>query len=78
MVTFRTVDPLFVNDLLDPQIRKFSARLENTGLQRLFTSYDENHIIGFGKDTVEIRAMPTGHKICTFDVTDVKIIYRVL
>jgi len=35
--------------------------------------YDENHIIGFGKDTVEIKgnAYYKGMKIALFDVSDV-------
>jgi inhibitor of cysteine peptidase len=73
MVTFRTVDPLFVIDLKDPEKPKILGALKIPGYSDYLHPYDENHIIGFGKDTVELKgqAYYLGMKIALFDVTDV-------
>jgi inhibitor of cysteine peptidase len=73
MVTFRTVDPLFVIDLKDPEKTKILGALKIPGYSDYLHPYDENHIIGFGKDTVELKgqAYYLGMKIALFDVTDV-------
>ena len=74
MVTFRTVDPLFVIDLKDPKSPKILGSLKIPGYSDYIHPYDENHIIGFGKDTTEIKsnAYYLGMKIALFDVSDVK------
>ncbi|MDA8234688.1 MAG: beta-propeller domain-containing protein [Clostridia bacterium] len=81
MVTFKTVDPLFVIDLKDPKAPKILGALKIPGYSDYLHPYDENHIIGFGKDTVELGpkegnpgqpvAYYQGLKIALFDVTDV-------
>ncbi|TBL81273.1 beta-propeller domain-containing protein [Paenibacillus thalictri] len=84
MVTFRTVDPLFVIDLKDAAAPKILGQLKIPGYSDYLHPYDENHIIGFGKDTVEIKndfngsggapatmAYYQGMKLAMFDVTDV-------
>ncbi|MDF2673229.1 MAG: secreted protein [Clostridiales bacterium] len=83
MVTFRTVDPLFVIDLKDPKNPKILGKLKIPGYSNYLHPYDENHIIGFGKDAVEVAnkdekgnvvgtsAYYLGMKIAIFDVTDV-------
>lgn len=73
MVTFKTVDPLFVVDLKDPEEPKILGALKIPGYSDYLHPYDENHIIGFGKDTVELKgqAYYLGVKIALFDVTDV-------
>ena len=73
MVTFRNVDPFFVMDLKDPKNPKMLGYLKIPGYSDYLHPYDENHIIGFGKDTVEIKGNPyqLGMKISLFDVTDV-------
>lgn len=73
VVTFKTVDPLFVIDLKDPSSPKILGALKIPGYSDYLHPYDENHIIGFGKDTVEIKgnAYYKGMKIALFDVTDV-------
>lgn len=83
MVTFKTVDPLFVIDLKNPAKPAILGALKIPGYSNYLHPYDENHIIGFGKDTVELsrkdsqgREMGTtayylGMKIALFDVTDV-------
>ncbi|NLC69621.1 MAG: copper amine oxidase, partial [Clostridiaceae bacterium] len=73
MVTFKTTDPLFVIDLADPASPKILGALKIPGYSDYLYPYDENHIIGFGKDTVEVKgqAYYLGMKIALFDVTDV-------
>ena len=73
VVTFKTVDPLFVIDLKDPEKPVILGALKIPGYSDYLHPYDENHIIGFGKDTVEIKgqAYYQGMKVALFDVTDV-------
>ncbi len=83
MVTFRTVDPLFVIDLSDTAAPKILGALKIPGYSDYLHPYDENHIIGFGKDTAEVSSSKTGGsgdstmsfyqgiKMALFDVTDV-------
>lgn len=74
VVTFKTVDPLFVIDLKEPSNPKILGSLKIPGYSDYLHPYDENHIIGFGKDTVAIKdnAYYMGMKIALFDVTDVE------
>lgn len=53
MVTFKKVDPLFVIDLKDAKNPKILGALKIPGYSDYLHPYDENHIIGFGKDTIE-------------------------
>jgi inhibitor of cysteine peptidase len=78
MVTFRNVDPFFVIDLKNPQKPAILGKLKIPGYSDYLHPYDENHIIGFGKDTVEMKgwdgeaqAFYQGLKIAVFDVTNV-------
>ena len=73
MVTFKTVDPLFVIDLKDPKTPAILGALKIPGYSDYLHPYDENHLIGFGKDAVEIDGMAyyLGMKMAIFDVTDV-------
>ncbi len=74
IVTFKTVDPLFVIDLKDPYKPEILGALKIPGYSDYLHPYDENHIIGFGKDTVEVKGMAyyLGMKLAVFDVSDVK------
>lgn len=83
MVTFKTVDPLFVLDLKDPHNPVILGELKIPGYSNYLHPYDENHIIGFGKETVEVEqphwsggtvknAYYLGMKIALFDVSDVE------
>lgn len=76
MVTFRTIDPLFVIDLKDARNPKILGKLKIPGYSNYLHPYDENHIIGFGKDAVESKegnfAWQQGMKVAIFDVTDVE------
>ncbi|NLY43188.1 MAG: copper amine oxidase [Clostridiaceae bacterium] len=83
MVTFKQVDPLFVIDLKDVENPKILGALKIPGYSDYLHPYDENHIIGFGKDTVEVShkdfqgnvigstAYYKGIKMAVFDVSDV-------
>lgn len=83
MVTFKKVDPLFVIDLKDAKNPKILGALKIPGYSDYLHPYDENHIIGFGKDTIELSRVDSrgvssgttayyqGMKIALFDVSDV-------
>ncbi len=75
MVTFRTIDPLFVIDTSDPRNPKILGKLKIPGYSDYLHPYDENHIIGFGKDAEASKdgtfAWYLGIKVALFDVTDV-------
>ncbi len=70
MVTFRQVDPFFVIDLSDPQNIENLGELKIPGFSTYLHPYDENTIIGLGRDATE-EGRATGLKISLFDVTDV-------
>ncbi|MCX7883922.1 MAG: beta-propeller domain-containing protein, partial [Caloramator sp.] len=84
VVTFRTVDPLFVIDLKNPEKPTILGELKISGYSNYIHPYDENHIIGFGMETSEIEkkdekgnvigtfAINLGMKMAVFDVSDVK------
>jgi len=75
LVTFRNIDPLFVIDLTAPTAPKVLGQLKVTGYSGYLHPYDENHIIGIGKETVyeakEDFSWYQGVKISLFDVSDV-------
>ncbi len=75
LVTFRKVDPLFVIDLKNPSNPKVLGKLKITGYSDYLHPYDENHIIGIGKETVAAEegdfAWYQGVKISLFDVSNV-------
>ena len=75
MVTFKRVDPLFVIDLSNPENPKVLGELKIPGFSDYLHPYDEDHIIGIGKETegnewggVSIK----GVKVALFDVSDVE------
>jgi uncharacterized secreted protein with C-terminal beta-propeller domain len=73
LVTFKQVDPLFVIDLKDPYKPEVLGYLKVTGYSDYLHPYDENHLIGIGKETTEEGefAWYQGVKIALFDVSDV-------
>ena len=75
MVTFRNIDPLFVIDLSDPKAPKVLGQLKVTGYSGYLHPYDQNHLIGIGKETIydakEDFSWYQGIKISLFDVSDV-------
>jgi uncharacterized secreted protein with C-terminal beta-propeller domain len=83
IVTFKKVDPLFVIDTSNPKLPKVLGKLKIPGFSDYLHPYDENHIIGFGKDAVDASedevssrsldfAWYQGMKVAMFDVTDVE------
>jgi uncharacterized secreted protein with C-terminal beta-propeller domain len=75
LVTFKNIDPLFVIDLKDPYNPKVLGELKITGYSDYLHPYDENHVIGIGKEAVAAEegdfAWYQGVKISLFDVSDV-------
>jgi inhibitor of cysteine peptidase len=73
LVTFKQIDPLFVIDFSDPYDPEVLGYLKVTGYSDYLHPYDENHIIGVGKETTDAGefAWYQGVKISLFDVTDV-------
>lgn len=80
MVTFKYVDPLFALDLSNAAAPKILGQLKIPGYSDYLHPYDENHLIGFGKDVdpeeidqdqdfVYYDAV-RGFKMGLFDVTD--------
>jgi uncharacterized secreted protein with C-terminal beta-propeller domain len=76
LVTFRKIDPLFVIDLETPDEPRVLGELKITGYSGYLHPYDENHIIGVGKETVGAEqgdfSWYQGVKISLFDVSDVE------
>lgn len=74
VVTYKNIDPLFVIDLKDVSNPTVLGELKIPGFSSYLEPYDENHIIGIGKDTQEVdgRAIEKGVKLSLFDVTDYK------
>jgi inhibitor of cysteine peptidase len=73
LVTFKQVDPLFVIDLSNPNHPRELGYLKVTGYSDYLHPYDENHLIGIGKETTDAGefAWYQGVKISLFDVSDV-------
>ncbi len=69
MVTFREVDPFFVVDLSNPRNIEILGELKITGYSRYLHPYDENTVIGVGRETTETGRM-LGMKVSLFDVSD--------
>ena len=70
LVTFRQIDPLFVIDLSDPANPEVLGQLKIPGVSDYLHPYDDNHIIGVGRDATE-KGQVTGLKLALFDVSDV-------
>lgn len=74
MVTFRTIDPLFVLDTSDPKNPRVLGQLKIPGYSNYLHPYDSDHILGFGKDAAVSKDGTTawyqGMKVALFDVSD--------
>ncbi len=75
MVTFKRIDPFFVIDLSDPERPEVLGKLKIPGFSDYLHPYDEDHIIGIGKETgtnewggVSIK----GVKLALFNVSNVE------
>lgn len=73
LVTFEVIDPFFVIDLSTDQPRVL-GELKIPGFSNYLHPYDEDHVIGIGRDTKESsgRVQQLGVKIALFDVSDVE------
>ena len=84
LVTFKTVDPLFVIDL-NPEDPKVLGKLKIPGWSDYLHPFGENHLIGFGKEVDEsidadkvhsdnavYYTAVLGMKLAIFDVTDLE------
>jgi inhibitor of cysteine peptidase len=73
MVTFRQIDPFYVIDLTDPAAPEILGFLKIPGYSDYLHPYDEDHIIGFGKEVYDVKgnAIPGGFKMAVFDVSNV-------
>ena len=71
IVTFRQVDPFFVIDLSNPNDIEVLGKLKIPGFSRYLHPYDDNIIIGLGRDASD-EGRQTGIKISLFDVSDVE------
>jgi len=73
LVTFQQIDPFFVIDL-STDTPKILGELKIPGFSNYLHPYDEEHIIGIGRDAKEIgegRVQQLGIKIALFNVADV-------
>jgi len=73
LVTFQQIDPFFVIDL-STDTPKILGELKIPGFTNYLHPYDEEHIIGIGRDTKEIeegRVQQLGIKIALFNVADI-------
>jgi uncharacterized secreted protein with C-terminal beta-propeller domain len=74
LVTFQMTDPLFVINLENPS-PTILGNLTVSGYSDYLQPYDENHLIGIGKETVEADdanfALYQGIKVSLFDVSNV-------
>ncbi|MHB1483870.1 MAG: beta-propeller domain-containing protein [Saccharofermentanales bacterium] len=73
LVTFRTVDPLFVIDLTDPAKPAVKGELKIPGYSEYLHPVSDTIVLGFGKDAFEENDMAyyLGFKVSVFDVSDV-------
>jgi len=75
LVTFMRTDPLFVIDLSQPTNPQVLGELKIPGYSDYLHPYDETHLIGVGKETVDSNqgdfAWYQGLKLSLFDVSNV-------
>jgi len=75
LVTFRKIDPLFVIDLSNPSLPTILGKLKIPGYSDYLHPYDENHLIGIGKEAIGAEegdfTWYQGVKLSLFDVSDV-------
>lgn len=71
VVTFRTIDPLFVIDLENPRSARVLGELKIPGYSTYLHPYSENLLLGFGYDvmTEGERAYNLGLKVSLFNIS---------
>lgn len=72
LVTFKKIDPLFVVDLSEPRNPRVLGELKITGYSDYLHPFDENFIIGIGKEADDQGSFAwyQGVKVALFDVSD--------
>lgn len=73
VVTFRTVDPLFVIDLSEPTNPLVLGELKIPGYSTYLHPVSDTLLLGFGYDVIEMedeRIVNAGIKVSVFDVSD--------
>lgn len=73
LVTFQRIDPFFVIDLSEDD-PKVLGELKLPGFSNYLHPYDQNHVIGIGKETKEDQygnVQVLGVKVALFDISDV-------
>jgi uncharacterized secreted protein with C-terminal beta-propeller domain len=70
VVTFKTVDPLFVLDLSEPAGPKVAGELHMPGFSTYLHPIDDGHLIGFGRDANAQTGRYAGLQVSLFDVSD--------
>ncbi|MFB5621030.1 MAG: beta-propeller domain-containing protein, partial [Nitrosopumilus sp.] len=73
LVTFQQIDPFFVIDL-STDTPKILGELKIPGFSNYLHPYDDDHVIGVGRDTKEVgngRVQQLGVKVALFDVSNV-------
>ncbi len=72
LVTFKQVDPFFVIDLSSPSMPKILGQLKIPGYSTYLHPYDDNTIVGFGRDTIDRGSWADKQalKIAIYNVTD--------
>ncbi len=70
VVTFRTIDPLYVLDLADPADPKAAGELELPGFSDTLVPLGEGLLLGVGKDVAVSSGRVAGVKLALFDVLD--------
>jgi len=72
IVTFRTIDPLYVIDLLDPEDPQITGELELPGFSTLLQPVGQNLLLGIGYDVpLGEEGITGGVKLALFDVGNV-------
>lgn len=74
MVTFKQTDPLFAIDVSNSNNPRVLGKLKVPGFSQYLHPYDENTLIGFGKETSQTESggvVTEGLKLSLFDVSDV-------
>ncbi len=69
-VTFKQIDPLFSVDLSDPHNPKILGELKITGFSEYLHFYDENLLLGIGREVDPDTLRSEGLKLSMFDISD--------
>lgn len=69
-VTFKQIDPLFSVDLSDPHNPKILGELKISGFSEYLHFYDENLLLGIGREVDPDTLSSEGLKLSMFDISD--------